>query len=59
MTAKLSDNAVILLDDSSRADETEIVNRWISENKKFLIEYTPECEKGCTLLRKKSNNHAN
>ncbi|MBU1349403.1 class I SAM-dependent methyltransferase [Patescibacteria group bacterium] len=48
---KLSDNAVILLDDTFRQDEKNIIERWLKEYGCFSCE-TINTEKGATILRK-------
>lgn len=48
---KLSDNAVILLDDSKREDETKTVERWLVEYPELQCEMV-DTEKGTAILRK-------
>lgn len=48
----LSDDAVIILDDADRPDETEIVKRWLREFPDFSLE-TVDTEKGTAILRHK------
>jgi predicted O-methyltransferase YrrM len=48
----LSDDAVILLDDANRPDETEIVKRWIKDFHDFSLEII-DTEKGTAILRRK------
>lgn len=48
----LSDDAVILLDDADRPDETEIVKRWLREFHDFSLEIIGT-EKGAAILRRK------
>lgn len=47
----LSADAIILLDDAHRADETEIVNLWLQEFRSFKREHV-DAEKGATILRR-------
>jgi predicted O-methyltransferase YrrM len=47
----LSADAVILLDDAHRADETKIVNLWLQEFRNFKRENV-DAEKGATILRR-------
>jgi len=48
---KLSDRAVIVLDDGVRKDEREIVRRWLKEFAGFRSEYL-QTEKGTFILRR-------
>ena len=48
---RLSDRAVVLLDDAARDDEKEIVQRWLKEYPFFEAEYV-DTEKGATILRR-------
>jgi predicted O-methyltransferase YrrM len=50
---KLSDNALIIVDDFTREDETIIVMRWIDEFDLEVVE-TIANEKGAVILRKRS-----
>jgi predicted O-methyltransferase YrrM len=52
---RLSDHAVVLLDDAAREDEKIIVERWLKEYGCFRSEYV-ETEKGATILRRTSSN---
>jgi predicted O-methyltransferase YrrM len=51
--SKLSKHAVIILDDASREQETEIVRRWITEYPGFETEFIPS-DKGLCILTRKS-----
>jgi len=53
--SKLSKNAVIILDDASRKQETEIVRRWITEYPGFETEFIPS-DKGLYILTRKSES---
>jgi predicted O-methyltransferase YrrM len=53
--SKLSNNAVIILDDASREQETEIVRRWITEYPGFETEFIPS-DKGLCIFRRKSES---
>lgn len=48
---KLSNNAVIILDDAARQDEQNIVKMWKEENPELRYEYH-SCEKGAAILRR-------
>lgn len=50
---RLSQDAVIYLDDAARPDEREIVTRWLDTFPEFEYEYV-EAERGCTILRRRS-----
>ena len=50
--SKLSKNAVIILDDASREQETEIVRRWITQYPEFETEFIPSDKGICILTRK-------
>jgi predicted O-methyltransferase YrrM len=50
---RLSANAVILVDDAQRADETRMVNLWLQEFGCFTREYVT-AEKGAVILRRTS-----
>ncbi len=50
---KLSDNAVIILDDGSRQDEKAIVEQWLSEYPSLKLEFH-DTEKGVAVLTKTS-----
>ena len=47
---RLAEGAYILLDDTERDDEQEILNRWIHEFSVKIIS-TPKLEKGAVLLQ--------
>lgn len=49
---QLADNAVILLDDAARIDESSIVDMWTQEFPEFEHEYR-SAEKGASVLRRK------
>jgi hypothetical protein len=50
---KLAENATIVLDDANRPEETETVRRWLTEAPDFVaVAYVPECEKGCSVIRR-------
>ncbi len=49
---QLADNAVILLDDAARTDESSIVDMWTQEFPEFEYEYR-SAEKGASVLRRK------
>jgi hypothetical protein len=49
----LSDDVVVLLDDAFRADEREIVKRWLKEFGGFSLEEI-DAEKGAAILRRQS-----
>lgn len=49
---QLADNAVILLDDAARTDESSIVDMWTQEFPEFEHEYR-SAEKGASVLRRK------
>ncbi|MFU8861180.1 MAG: O-methyltransferase [Cyclonatronaceae bacterium] len=51
LMSKLAKNAVIILDDASREQETEIVRRWITEYPEFVIEFIPSDKGLCILTR--------
>lgn len=53
---KLSEDAAVLLDDSKRKDETEIVERWLSDYRGFECEVV-DTERGTTILRKTSKQN--
>lgn len=48
---RLSDSAIIILDDAARADEAEAVNRWLREYPDLTSEYLAY-EKGAVILRR-------
>jgi len=48
---RLSDNAVVLLDDSLRRDESEMVDMWLREFTDILVEKV-RTEKGAAILRR-------
>ena len=48
---KLSDNAIIVVDDYARKDEITIVNHWVNEYALEVISIIPN-EKGMLILRK-------
>jgi predicted O-methyltransferase YrrM len=48
---KLSDSAVIILDDSARKEEKEIVRMWLKEYPEFEHQYI-DSEKGISVLRR-------
>ncbi|MCA1803277.1 MAG: class I SAM-dependent methyltransferase [Rhodothermaceae bacterium] len=50
--SKLSKHAVIILDDASREQETEIVRRWITQYPEFETEFIPSDKGLCILTRK-------
>jgi len=53
LRASMSDNAVILLDDSGREDEREAVRRWCAGDLDLQsTSVADSCEKGCTVLRR-------
>lgn len=52
---KLSENAIIIMDDFERKDEHEIANRWMQEFELELVEVIAN-EKGAVVLRKTSSN---
>lgn len=43
-------NSIILVDDSSRSDEQEIINRWLLENPEFCASYL-KTEKGMCIIK--------
>lgn len=49
---RLSEDAILVLDDAARPGEQEIVNRWMQEFPGLEREYHP-CEKGAVVLRRK------
>ena len=49
---RLSDGAVIVVDDYARAGEREVVRRWLSENACLTLVSEPETEQGTAILRK-------
>jgi predicted O-methyltransferase YrrM len=51
---RLSDHAVLLLDDAAREDEKKIVEKWLMEYPCFESEYV-DTEKGATILRRISS----
>nr|AUN37658.1 hypothetical protein [uncultured bacterium] len=51
--SKLTPGAIILLDDADRADEQQVVERWLAEFDLTLVrDYSYETEKGAKLLQK-------
>jgi len=50
LSRKLSPGAVIVVDDFNRADEREMVSRWLRDEPRLSLEEVP-CEKGAALLR--------
>jgi hypothetical protein len=52
---ELSENAVVLLDDSKREDERKIVERWLREFHNLQCEWI-DTEKGAAILRKTGSN---
>lgn len=49
LLGKLTENAVIILDDSARSGEQECIRRWQQEHSELRAEHIA-CEKGCTVL---------
>ena len=47
---RLDKNALVVLDDSNREPEREIIERWLSRND-FVSEIAPKTEKGIAILR--------
>jgi predicted O-methyltransferase YrrM len=47
---RLADGCVIFLDDAARADEQEIVRRWLARFPQLEHHYVA-CERGCSVLR--------
>ena len=47
-----SENIIILIDDGKRKDDSDTVNRWMSEWRHFESEFITT-EKGAYILRKK------
>ena len=52
---KLSNNAVVILDDAGRKDEQKIVAMWLEEFPDFEHEYLPT-KKGISILRRNQAN---
>lgn len=49
LKSRLSDKAVIVLDDADRPGEKEIVKMWQAEHENLVLSQ-PQCEKGCAML---------
>jgi predicted O-methyltransferase YrrM len=56
---KLSDQAVILLDDAARREETEIIKRWLELFPEFESEFIHSDKGLCILTRKSAGNSRN
>jgi len=54
---RLTDDAIVIMDDGIRQEEKEICRRWVEEFPEFESEYV-ETEKGAFILRRKKVNHA-
>jgi hypothetical protein len=48
---RLSESAIVLVDDASRPDEQEMIKRWLKEYPVFSHEFLPH-EKGTVILRR-------
>ena len=48
---RLSESAIVVVDDASRPDEQEMVKRWLKEYPAFTHEFLPH-EKGTVILRR-------
>jgi predicted O-methyltransferase YrrM len=53
---RLSDRAIVVLDDAARPGEKEIVSQWMASYDCFDHDYL-DTEKGAVILRKKGKNH--
>lgn len=54
--ARLNADAVIVLDDADRVDETRAAAQWTSQHPGLQILSTLPCEKGCLTLQKKDGD---
>ena len=52
MAARLSKNALIMVDDAFRQDEREMLLRWAYEFPEY-VQVEVECEKGCVLMTRR------
>ena len=50
MFNRMAPNAIVIMDDANREDETEILRRWKSDYP-IESEQRPVCEKGCSILQ--------
>ncbi len=51
----LASEAVIILDDSNRTDEMEIISKWLNDDSSLELGEKAYCEKGCVVLNYYSN----
>lgn len=50
MLNRMAPNAIVIMDDANREDETEVVRRWKLDYP-IESEQRPACEKGCSILQ--------
>lgn len=54
LAPRLTENAIIIIDDAARDDEVKMLKRWLTEFPEYSQNLV-DCEKGCAILRKRGD----